>query len=206
VKLDYEALRRALAARAVADPAPPARFRRAGVCLLLFDRLRSDEGGLETTMLAIQKTDTEGYHWRNQIALPGGHVSALDRSDVETALRELHEELSIESSDVTILGHLGHFQTSTSRTDLGVTVGQWNVRTTPQGDSREIARVLEIAVADLLDAHVAGGFRGRPFREIDEALVYSPGGHRIWGVTARILHSFLELLLDKVLPRSGPPA
>jgi len=206
VKLDYEALRRALAGNAASAPTLPDGFHRAAVCLLLYDGLPVGPASAETMLLAIQKADTEGYHWRNQIALPGGHVAPQDRSDADTALRELSEELSIDPSDVTVLGHLGHFQTGTSRTDLGVTVGLWNVRTAPRGDPREIARVLEIPLADLLEAHMADGYRSRPYWEIGDALTYTPGGQRIWGVTARILHAFLELPLERVHPGGGESA
>ena len=40
-------------------------------------------------ILAIQKSDTKGYPWRNQVALPGGHVDPKDKGPEETAFREL---------------------------------------------------------------------------------------------------------------------
>jgi len=48
---------------------PPAgnRYRLACVFLLLFEPA-------DPHLLAIQKSDNEGYPWRNQVALPGGHV------------------------------------------------------------------------------------------------------------------------------------
>ncbi|UCG17639.1 MAG: CoA pyrophosphatase [Phycisphaerales bacterium] len=188
MNLDYEELREALASRPGALQ-PPAGYQRAGVCLPLFDRG-------ESKVLAIQKTDTQGYRWRNQIALPGGHATAEDRSLTETALRELDEELGIDRSDIVVLGDLGHFQTATSKTNLSVTVGRWSGHRPLRTDTREIARVLEVPLADLLRLHVSRGFRSRPPEAIGDALVYPVPYARIWGITARILHTLVEIVLD----------
>ena len=64
-------------------------FRPACVFLLLFDTNQPH-------LVFIQKADTEGYPWRNQMALPGGHIDPGDASPVETAFRELEEELQIK--------------------------------------------------------------------------------------------------------------
>ena len=50
-----------------ADPGPamPGPYKPTCVFLLLYNLA-------EPHILAIQKTDTEGYPWRNQVALPGG--------------------------------------------------------------------------------------------------------------------------------------
>ncbi len=48
-------------------------YKPACVFLLMFDFG-------EPCILAIQKADREGYPWRNQIALPGGHLYDEDAS------------------------------------------------------------------------------------------------------------------------------
>ena len=168
----------------------PSDYEQDAVCLLMFNRG-------ETMILAIQKADTEGYHWRDQIALPGGAIDATDRSATDAALRELKEELGIKRSTVQVLGSLGHFQTDSSKNDLEVIVAHWGQPSDVHPDGREIARVLELSLSDLVELHVKAGFRARPGSEIGDELVYSLADARIWGVTARILHGFLELALDK---------
>ena len=90
------------------DPSPGIpkdhKYRRACVFLLLFDPARP-------SILMIQKTDSEGYPWRNQVALPGGHLDDGDASPLEGAFRELKEETEISRDRVVYLGSLGHFQT-----------------------------------------------------------------------------------------------
>ena len=71
--------------------------------LLLFNRE-------ETHCLAIQKSDNDDYPWRNQVALPGGHIEKNDAGPLEAAFRELEEELNIPRSQIEFIGSLGHFQ------------------------------------------------------------------------------------------------
>ena len=94
-------------------PAPEApesgSYKPACVFLLLYD--------LEDPhILAIQKTDSEGYPWRNHVALPGGHLDPEDASPLEGAFRELEEEVSISRNQVKLFGSIGHFQTINTET------------------------------------------------------------------------------------------
>ncbi len=191
MKIDYDRFRSVLAAAAC--PPPQKARHPCAVCLPLVDQQH-------THVLFIQKADTAGYHWRNQIALPGGHLTSMDQGITHAALRELHEELGIHPREVEVLGHLGHFQTSTSDADLGVVVVRWGGGRSPVLDPQEIARVLLIPLQTLVDIHTAMGFAGRPSAEIGRRLEYQAAGVRIWGVTGRILHFFLELLRSPVVP------
>ncbi len=159
------------------------------VFLLLF----SNDG--EIDILTVQKTDNEGYPWRNHVALPGGHVDKEDSGPLETAYRELEEELKIKKEHVELMGSLGHFQTINHK-DLNVFVGIWKIRETVSFDPAEISRVLEIPFKNLVRTHIDSGFHGRipdvfkllyPFKDVI-----------IWGVTARILHHFIEILYPLV--------
>ena len=61
-------------------------------------------------------------------------------------------------------------------------------------DSGEISRVLEIPIGGLVETHVRKKFHGH-IPGIPE-LKYPVNDVVVWGVTARILHHFLELLYD----------
>ena len=93
-----------------ANPAPPAPgpYKPTCVFLLLYNLA-------EPHILAIQKTDTEGYPWRNQVALPGGHLEKEDASPLAGAFRELEEETRISCNRVELIGSLGHYQTINGR-------------------------------------------------------------------------------------------
>ena len=151
----------------------------------------------EPYILAIQKADSEGYPWRNQVALPGGHLDAEDASPLEGAFRELEEELGIGRDQVEFLGSMGHFQTINHR-DIEVFTGLWTAAGTVRHDPAEISRILKIPIRVLVQTHANNNFHGR-IPDIDE-LRYPFEDVVIWGATARILHHFIELLTEVMSP------
>jgi len=141
-------------------------------------------------VIAIQKSDTEGYAWRNQVALPGGHVDTIDATPLHTAFRELEEELFIKRDQVEVIGSMGHFQTINFK-DIEVFTGLWNGKGPIGHDPDEISRVLEIPLKTLVSLHKSNGYHGKTSDCYD--FQYKLADVTIWGVTARILHFFLEI-------------
>jgi len=140
--------------------------------------------------LAIQKSDTDGYPWRNQVALPGGHIDKSDASPLDAAYRELKEEVNIPSNQVEFIGSLGHFQTIEKPRDIQVFVGWWSGEGPVCSDPVEISRVLEIPLKSLLETHVTNGYHDRQSGVSD--LTYPFSDVVIWGASARIFHHFIE--------------
>jgi 8-oxo-dGTP pyrophosphatase MutT (NUDIX family) len=169
------------------DPSPerPADriYKPACVFLLMFDLE-------EPYILAIQKADSEGYPWRNQVALPGGHLDAADVSPLEGAFRELEEEMGISREQVEFLGSMGHFQTINHR-DIEVFTGLWKAAGPVRHDPAEISRILKIPMRMLVRTHNSKNFHDR-IPDTDE-LRYPFEDVVIWGATARILHHLIEL-------------
>ena len=163
-------------------------YRPASVSLLLFDHG-------QPYLLAIQKTDTEGYPWRNQIALPGGHRDRSDASALDTALRELEEELGILACQVKMIGSLGRFQTIAQR-EVEAFVGLWDGTGPVHYDATEIARVLKIPIDTLVRTHCERHYTGR-LPDVRE-LLYPYRDVVIWGLTAKIVHRFIERLLPVI--------
>ena len=176
------------------DPSPERpddrTYKPACVFLLMFDLE-------EPYILAIQKTDSEGYPWRNQVALPGGHLDAEDASPLEGAFRELEEEMGIRRDQVEFLGSMGHFQTINHR-DIEVFTGLWKAAGPVRHEPAEISRILKIPLRVLVQTHNSNNFHGR-IPGIDE-LRYPFEDVVIWGATARILHHLIELLLEVMSP------
>ncbi len=156
----------------------------------------------DPVILAVLKADHENYLWRNQVALPGGHI-APDESPLSAAYRELQEEVGIMPHEVDYMGTLGHFQTIAQK-DIEVFVGWWNGRAGQlHYDPREIAKILEFPITELLGIHVSKGFRHR-VPDLTE-LVYPIQDVTVWGVTARIFHYFFEMILDHAESSAGIP-
>jgi 8-oxo-dGTP pyrophosphatase MutT (NUDIX family) len=183
---EHATLKRILHDRPPMPARVPDGYERDAVTLLLVDRA-------ETRALLIQKADNQGYRWRAHVALPGGRIDANDDDASAAALRELHEELGVSQDAVEVFGTMGHFQTWHSKNDLEVIVGRWTDPTSVCVDPREVSQFFEVPLSQLMALHVERGFRGEAADAIGEALVYPVEGVNIWGVTARILHAFLEL-------------
>jgi len=165
-------------------PPEPGPYKPACVFLLLFNLD-------EPHILAIQKTDSEGYPWRNQAAFPGGHLEAEDASPLEGAFRELAEETRISRDQVELIGSLGHYQTINGR-DIEAFIGVWDATGPVRHDPSEIARFLKIPLRTLVQTHQANNFHNR-IPPVDE-LRYPFEDVVIWGATARILHHLIEPL------------
>ena len=191
---DVDRLKKIIHKNAIPGPPEPGPYKPACVFLLLFN-------SEEPHILAIQKTDTEGYPWRNQVALPGGHLEEEDASPLDGAFRELEEETRISRDQVELIGSLGHYQTINGR-DIEAFIGVWNASGPVRYDPSEISRILKIPLRALAQTHQANNFSNR-LPSIDE-LRYPFEDVVIWGATARILHHLMELLLPPpVSPESS---
>jgi 8-oxo-dGTP pyrophosphatase MutT (NUDIX family) len=181
---DVDGLKDIIHKNAIPGPPEPGTYKSTCVFLLLFN--------LEDPhILAIQKTDSEGYPWRNQVALPGGHLEEEDAGPLEGAFRELEEETKISRDQVELIGSLGHYQTINGR-DIEAFIGVWDTPGPVRYDPSEIARILKIPLRALVQTHHVNKFHNR-IPSIDE-LRYPFEDVVIWGATARILHHLIELL------------
>ena len=183
-KIDSACLKRIIRNAKLIQPPANTAYQPTCVFMLLF-------GEDEPRILAIQKSDSEGYPWRNQVAFPGGHVDLKDAGPVDAAYRELEEELNITRNQVDFVGSMGHFQTINNK-DIQVFIGLWNGKEPVRFDADEIARVLDVPLKALVKTHIEAGFHG--ISPPTDTLEYPLKDVVIWGVTARILHHFIELL------------
>jgi len=164
----------------------PGRIRHAAGLLLLFPR------GDDPHIVLTVRAETLGRH-RGKVSLPGGVVEAGE-AFAQAALREAHEEISLPSAGVEVLGALSPIDIPVSGFRLHPIVGASDRAPALTPADGEVARILEVAVADLLapDAVV------RVERERDGVRVPVPafraGGEEIWGATAMVLAEFLVVL------------
>lgn len=148
----------------------------------------------EPTLLFTQRTENVRKH-KGQISFPGGSVDAADGSALHAALREAHEEIDLDPSSVEVLGELDTFPTIVSGFTVTPFVGWLETEPglTPNPD--EVAEVIHVPLRDLTDeirSDPGFEYEGRTYPT--EAWVWR--NKVIWGVTARIVRQFLELLAD----------
>lgn len=145
-------------------------------------------------LLFTQRTTTLRSH-AGQISFPGGRRDPEDTSAVATALREAHEELALSPSSIAVLGELPAAFTSASNHLVQPVVG-WLAQGLPElhPNPAEVAEVIEAPLAALADPaiyHEEVWTRGGAAHTVH---FYDLGAHRIWGLTAFLLHTLLELL------------
>ncbi len=171
-------------------PPPGVTARQAGVLVLVYP-----VNGALTTLL-IRRTPDPGVH-SGQVGFPGGAHEPSDADYTATALREACEEIGL-CQPVTILGRLTPLYIPPSRFMVTPTVVSLEARAAFRPNPDEVAALLELPLADLLDEGRKWAedweLGGRTFR----VPFYDVDGHKVWGATALLL-SELEMRLRAVL-------
>lgn len=161
--------------------------------------------------------EQRSFHLNTQpgdYALPGGRLDPGE-TPKEAALREAHEELGIALEDMTMLGPMDGFLSPNGRM-VHAFVAETRVADF-QPNPAEVARLLFVPIQEILDQEpesylipyrinlphdfpwdrIHGG-RDYPFREVrDQEFFYNFAGDHVWGLTARLIRRFAEILKDK---------
>ncbi len=157
---------------------------RSAVMLLLHDR----DGAAH--IILTRRSDSVGHH-RGQVCLPGGRFEDDDESLLATALRETEEELGFAPADIQVVGALDEVHTRGSGFAITPFVGLRERVCEPVPCTAEIARVLEVPLAELLALDGA-----LPENPTIDTLRYPLLGEDVWGATARILRGFCAHVKD----------
>ncbi|MFP5298222.1 MAG: CoA pyrophosphatase [Actinomycetota bacterium] len=146
----------------------------------------------EPTLIFTRRTDTVGSH-KGQISFPGGSIDPEDPNMRCTALRETEEEIGLDPDAVSIIGELDTFPTFVSGYVVTPYVGWLAEEPDLRPNPAEVESVLQVPIAALSneirrDAGFEHGGRVYP----TEAWVWED--NVIWGVTARVVRQFLDIL------------
>ncbi len=164
----------------------PARIRHAAGLLLIFP-CDSDAHVVLTV-----RADTLGRH-SGQVSLPGGVVEPGE-TFAQAALREAREEVALAIDTVRVLGALTPLDIPVSGFRLHPIVAASDTQPILRPSDGEVARILEVPVADLLaDRHLRSTEQVRDGRPLTIP-AFHVGGVEIWGATAMVLAEFLVLL------------
>lgn len=163
-------------------------YRSASVLILLVNKNSSPH------VILTLRTDTVSTH-KGQVSFPGGGVDDTDRDYLFTALRETHEEIGVPPEKIKILGEFDDY-ISLAGFEVHVYAGTTDYPVEYMLSEDEIDTVLEVPLSI---------FRNREFDKCDiikhegkEVAVYyySWDGATIWGMTARILTDFAQIIPD----------
>jgi 8-oxo-dGTP pyrophosphatase MutT (NUDIX family) len=170
---------------------PNEKTKKSAVLILLYPYL----GSIHTAL--ILRPPYDGAHG-GQVAFPGGQHEYTDETLHRTALREAQEEVGIRTQDVQVLGQLTELYIPVSNYMVLPVLGTMPQRPTFYPDAKEVADVIEIDLAQILNPNLVGreklNVRGI---EVD-APTYKFDEHVVWGATAMIIAE-LKMVLEQSL-------
>jgi 8-oxo-dGTP pyrophosphatase MutT (NUDIX family) len=147
-------------------------------------------------ILYIRRTSFEGDRHSGQVAFAGGKRDDDDENLLSTALREAEEEVGIAAADLDVLGHINHHHTiSEFQVRPYVAVMDWPYRL--QLDEIEVARAFTMPLNWLAqESNYRTEQRQHPDSQRPWPVVYYDlyDGEMLWGATARMTLSLIEVL------------
>ncbi|KJC33711.1 NUDIX hydrolase [Bradyrhizobium sp. LTSP885] len=172
----------------LAPTAPATPLKHAAVAIALTEA----DDGHGTAFLLTRRSASLRSH-SAQWALPGGRCDAGE-TQVEAALRELHEELGLAMDEGDVLGTLDDYPTRSGYLITPVVV--WAGRRaaiTPNPD--EVASVHRIGL-DAIEAEGAFSFVSIP-ESTRRVIRFRLGGQQIHAPTAALIYQFCEVLAGR---------
>ncbi|HEU0300085.1 MAG TPA: CoA pyrophosphatase [Longimicrobium sp.] len=191
------ALAKVLAARGFREPPDPS-LPRAAVAVLL----RPGGDGLE--LLLIRRAERAGDPWSGHMALPGGREQADDAGPADTAARETREEVGIDvAAGGRLLGALEPVWPQSARAPR-IVVRPF-VFAVPPGAEAVGNEEVDAAVWVPLEELMHPGAVTEHLFEVEgiEPMrfpAFGTRGYVVWGLTHRILTTFLELYARAAAP------
>ena len=146
----------------------------------------------EWHVLVTQRTQTVGHH-KGQISFPGGACEPDDADLLATALRETYEEIGVPPDRVEVLGALDDFGTVTSfvvTPFVGVIPSTFEYRL----NRDEVEATIEAPLSFFRDSDQLRVEPREHQGQIHQVLYWDYGRYTIWGATASMLRSFLDLV------------
>jgi len=164
----------------------PADARRGGVLILLYPHNN------QPYLPLILRPTYDGVH-SGQVGFPGGGQEEDDPDIVATALREAQEEIGIALEPITVLGQLSPLYVFVSNYLVQPTVAWTAQPPLFQIDTREVAALLEMPLAALLDPANYQRENWELHGRTVDVPFFRTQDQTIWGATAMMLSELLAL-------------
>jgi len=172
---------------------PGAAERHAAVTLVVRPR------GRDLEVLFVRRAEVPGDPWSGHMALPGGHRDAADADPLETARRELREEVGLDLPRNGFLGRLDDLHPVTRRIPsiLISPFVAWH------GEDARVSTNAEVQY------HVWAPLRALRDPALRSEVRYPDGGHEhvwpsilyegdaIWGLTHRVVMNFFDIITER---------
>ena len=168
-------------------PEPGVMPRRSAVLALLYG------SPLGISLLFTLRPRTLAQHG-GQISFPGGMAEEQDATLVQTALREVEEEVGLPAKLVQVLGCITSLYISPSQTMVYPFVGWIPQLPSLHPSPVEVEKVLEVPLTTLLDPKTRQFYKWQRNGQTLTAPCYQVNGSCIWGATAMMVSELLDII------------
>jgi 8-oxo-dGTP pyrophosphatase MutT (NUDIX family) len=154
---------------------------------------RSQTGDLHIVMILRNPGGVHG----GQVAFPGGKHDPGDETMLDTALREVREELGLIVARQEVLAELPMEQTRTTGYRVFPFLARISVPERWEIAEREIAEVVDVRLSALTrsEAHDKMIDRFPTWAKAEQVSYFQVGSHRLWGLSYRILQPVIPRLV-----------
>jgi 8-oxo-dGTP pyrophosphatase MutT (NUDIX family) len=147
-------------------------------------------------LLLIKRGEREGDPWSGQVAFPGGRSEPGDKNLFDTAVRETEEEMSVDlRRESTYLGSFGPFKAHTKNIYVTACVFLLKNSVSPQTHG-EIFSYQWVPMTEFQKEGNKSTLVLERKGQKMEFPSFTYKGYVIWGLTHRILTTFLDFQTD----------
>ncbi|MGD8415190.1 MAG: CoA pyrophosphatase [Candidatus Latescibacterota bacterium] len=147
-----------------------------------------------STLFTVRRADLNDH--AGQISFPGGRREAGERLET-TATREAEEEVGIGRDEIEVVGELTPLYIPPSRYIVHPFVAAAASRPDFRLQESEVARIIEVPLADLQDPANRRSEIWKIRDEESRVPCFRIGGERIWGATAMIMNELLAVISEQ---------
>jgi len=161
--------------------------RKAGVMVLFY--------GYDSLNVALIRRTIDGSVHSGQIALPGGEKEEIDKDLLDTAKRELQEEIGVEEKKYKVIKRLTDIYIPPSNFYVQPFLAVCHQHPEFYKQKSEVAELVQVPIAQLLDdSHLINTKLKSAYNTEIEVPAFKFGEHIVWGATAMILHEVRDLV------------
>lgn len=151
--------------------------------------------GVEELHIALIRRTYDGSVHSGQIALPGGEKEAIDKSLLETAKRELYEEIGVKEENYQVVRELTDIYIPPSNFYVQPYMAVCHKPPVFYKQDREVAEVLQISLDQLLDDKCLTTTKLKSAYDTwIEVPAFKIESDIVWGATAMILYEVRDLI------------
>ncbi len=145
-------------------------------------------------LLFTRRSEGVIFH-KGEICFPGGTYKDQDSTLLQTALREAREEIGLEARDAEILGELDDCVTQNTNYVISPFAAFIPYPYNFELDGREVQQIITIPLSFLVDKTFSDQNDYPASKDnLKDSISYEYAGYTIFGATARILRTFINIL------------